>query len=337
MIELHVFRGAAGEREVEWIVDLYGPADPKYLDARFVRHQFAENPFGWSVHAFALADGRAVGHCALLPVPARSGDETLVSGKFEAFAVRSEHQSSALPDGRLVGLALLSELYDRAAESGFAVLHDLVGPDIGLMHRLHGASRVQVPWQTLVGAGNRQMLASLGGGHVVAASLVAATQRSLVRTARLASPPAVVRSVDPGDAPPPAHVLEPGRWTLEAADMWEWLVATGLLAWLEEPSGGRGLVRVPGVARQAAELLDWRPGRRPLAGALAAVAAMARLGREGRSVRIGNPTGDPDLRRAARMLGLLPARKPLTLYVKSLQPGLDASGVAVTPFFFATF
>jgi hypothetical protein len=337
MIELRVLRGPLGDKETRAIVDLYGPADRKYEDPQFARHQFAKNAYGWTLHAFASDDGRAVGHCALLPIPARAGAETVVSGKFEALAVLPEYQSSTLADGRLVGLGLLAELYERAGDEGFALLHDLAQPELGLMHRMHGARRVPVPWQTFVGVGDRRQLRALSAGRAVAGTALAYWQRAAQRASIPLSGRARVRAATPGDEPPPPHEPQPGTWTIEAADMWEWLVGSGLLAWVEEPSGGRALVRVPGPAAQAAELLDWRPGRRGLAGAVATITAIARLGREGRSVRIANPSGDDDLRRAAHLLGLLPAREPLMLYVKSLRADIDATNVTVTPFFFATF
>ena len=337
MIELRLFRGAPGDEETNAIVDLYGPSDRKYAEPRFVRHQFAENPFGWSLHVFAYDGARAIGHCALLPLPARIGDETVASGKFEAFVVDPEYQSSTLAEGGLVGLGLLAELYTGAEEAGFAILQDLAQPELGLMHRMHGAHRVPVPWQTLVGVGNLDTLGTLGTGRALAATGLAFGQRAAQLLSAPISGGAVVRAVEASDEPPPLRGLRSSTWTLEAADMWEWLARSGLLAWVEEPSGGRALVRVPGPAAQAAELLDWRPGRRRLAGAIATITAAARLGREGRSIRIANPSGDEDLRRAARLLGFLPARDPLTLYVKSLRFDIDATDVAVTPYFFATF
>ena len=337
MIELEVLRGPASERESKWIVDLYGPADPKYADPGFVRHQFSNNPFGWSLHAFARDGDRPVGHCALIPIPARAGVESLVSGKFEAFAVDPAYQSVSLPDGRFIGFALLDELYERALESGFAVVHDLVQPDIGIMHRLHGARAVQVPWPTLVGIGDRRILARLGIRRATAARLLGHGQRALQLFSYPVVGRATVRPVIESDPPPQPQSIPANTWTIEPSDMWKWLVGTGLLAWVEEPSGGRALVRLPGRARQAAELLDWRSGERPLAGAIAAITTVSRLARDGRSVRIPNPAGDSDLRLASRILGLVPARQPLTAYIKTLRPDLDSAHVAVNPFFFATF
>lgn len=338
MIELRVFRGAAGEREIAWIVDLYGTADLKYADAQFVLHQFAGNPLGWSLHAFAVADGRAVGHCALLPVPARLGAERIVSGKFEAYAVAPAYQSRTLSDGRMIGLALIDELYAHAPGAGFDILHDLVQPDIGLIHRLYGADRVPVPWATLVAVGDRHALTSLGRMRAIGGRGVALGQETLRLAAGLVAGRARIREAGIGDEPPRiAGDRSSSSWTIDATDIWDWLVGTGLLAWAEEPGGGRGLVRVPGPGAQAAELLAWHPGRHPLVGAMAAVSAVAKVGREGRSVRISNPAGDPDLSRAARLLGFLRAREQLTLYVKGLRSGLDATDVTINPFFFATF
>lgn len=337
MIDLRIVRGPLGDGDLRAVVDLYGPSDRKYEDLRFARHQFTKNAYGWTLHAFAYDEGRPVGHCALLPVPARVGTEAVVSGKFEALAVLPEYQSSTLADGRLVGLGLLGDLYSRAEAEGFAILHDLAQPELGLMHRMHGARRIPVPWSTFVGVGDRRQLRALGSGRALAGTALAYWQRTVQLASSLASRPARVRDAKPEDEPPRPQPLRAGTWSVEAADMWEWLVGTGLLAWAEEPSGGRALVRVPGPAAQAAEVLDWRPGRRRLAGALATIAAVARLGGEGRSVRIANPGDDAHLRRAAQLLAFLPAREPLMLYVKSLRSDIDAASVHVTPFFFATF
>lgn len=333
-----MLRGAVDDEGTSLIVDLYGTVDRKYADPRFVRHQFTSNPLGWSLHVFALEDGRPVGHCALIPMPARVDGTAVVSGKFEAFTVHPDHQASTLSDGRLVGLAILTELYAGAADAGFAVLHDLVPPDLGLMHRLHGAHRVPVPWQTLVGVGDRRALRSFGGARAAAARGLARWQQSLRSSTTPFAGRAVVREVAASDEPPPLRDGRPScSWTIEAADMWEWLVGTRLLVWVEERSGGRALVRLPGPAAQSAELLDWQPGRRPLAGAVATINEVARLGTGGRSVRISNPRGDARLLLAAQLLGFLPAPEPLTLYVKSMGSELDATDVTVTPYFFATF
>lgn len=337
MIELHILRGPLQDGALQAVVDLYGPVDRKYADIDFARHQFVHNVYGWSLHAFAYDAGSAVGHCALLPIPARFGAETVVSGKFEALAVLPEYQSSTLADGRLVGLALVADLYARAADEGFAILHDLAQPELGLMHRMHGARRVPVPWPTFVGAGDRRYLGALGSGRALAGTTLAYWQRAAQLAATPAFGSARVRDVKPSDEPPRTRDVPSDAWTIEAADMWEWLVETGLLAWVEEPSGGRALIRAPGPASQASELLDWRPGGRPLAGAVATINVVARIGRVGRSVRIADPAGDAELRRAARLLGLIRAREPLMVYVKSLRSDIDGTNVAVTPFFFATF
>ena len=337
MIEIRMFRGAVGREEADAIADLYGPSDRKYADAGFVRHQFADNPFGWSLHAFAYDGRRAIGHCALLPLPARIGSDITAAGKFEALAVRPDHQSSTLPDGRLVGIALLAELYTQAAEAGFTVLQDLAQPELGLMHRMHGARRVPVPWQTLVGVGALKTLRTLSAGRAIAGSALACGQRGVQLLSSPVVGRAVVRAANAADEPPQRNDPAPGTWTIEAADMWEWLTGSGLLAWVDEPSGGRSLVRLPGPSAQAAELLDWRPGERRLAGAIATIAAVARIGRAARSIRIANPSDDDGLQRAARLLGFVTARDPLMLYVKSLRADFDATRAAPTPYFFATF
>lgn len=337
MIEVLTHRLAVGERETNWIVDLYGGVDQKYADPEFVRHQFAGNPLGWSLHAFALDGEVPVGHCALLPLPARLGTDTVVAGKFEAFAVRPEYQSAALENGRLIGLGLLADLYARARDEGFSILHDLAAPDLGVMHRLHGAQRVPIPWRTFIGVGDRRVVGELQTRRALAATSLAALQSALRRISSAVADSAVVRMAEPTDAPPARRVVPTDAWTLDAPDIWEWLVGSGLLAWVDEPSGGRALVRVPGPARQAAELLDWSPGSHRFTGAVAAIAEVAQLGGEGRSVRVGNTSDDPGLKRAARALGLVTSRRPQTLYVKTLHTDIDASNVVVTPYFFATF
>ena len=74
-VELQPLCGPLTDEQVGWIVDLYGPADVEYSSAQYVRHQFVENPFGWSVNVFAVDYGRAVGHCGVIPFRARRGSE----------------------------------------------------------------------------------------------------------------------------------------------------------------------------------------------------------------------------------------------------------------------
>ena len=82
--------------------------DAKYRSLSYVRHQFVDNLFGWSVNIFALAEGRAVGHCGVIPFRARRGAEPFIAGKLEALAVDGRHRGRRADDGGSLATDILS-------------------------------------------------------------------------------------------------------------------------------------------------------------------------------------------------------------------------------------
>jgi len=354
MVEIRLIRGPLDDERLAWIARLYGRHDGKYLSLEFVRHQFVENPFGWSLHVFAIERDRAVGHCGVIPVISRRGQEILLAGHVEGFFLEEEFRSVVTEEGRGRPLAveMLSELYRFAQGQGVTMLHGMASEELGVLHRLAGccAFQVHAPRYLLVtdpgafGAGQSRLrsagLAALALGQRVVEEAVYLVARVITTSW---TGPAVSESVaedrDLGGAPG-AH----GKWTIEAIDSWEWLAATGLLRVIRVAGrhGCRALVRWP-CNGDTLQILAWRPAP-PGGGLLASlllVGAAVRLARQNRAACVRFQEWDAPasagLVNACRIMGFVRRSGTMTLYVCSPSHDLDVDGIALTPFFYTTY
>ena len=92
MTDIVAVEGPLEPERLEWVGRLYGQADPKYRQRRVLEHLFVAGAAGPALHAFAIDGGEPVGHCAVVPMPARSGAEQLRCGKVEALFVSPSHR-----------------------------------------------------------------------------------------------------------------------------------------------------------------------------------------------------------------------------------------------------
>lgn len=127
------------------IARLYGEADSRFKQSRFLRTLYDENPAGSSWHGFVRDGDVTVGHYSVVPIPIRTSTERLMSAKGEALYLapayrRGAHlnQSPSVP----VAVALMKRVHDRALVEGAAVIHNITRPEIGLLQRLDGFRRL---------------------------------------------------------------------------------------------------------------------------------------------------------------------------------------------------
>jgi hypothetical protein len=308
MLAVEAVPGPLDEAGLADVARRYGAADPKYGDLRFLRHLLVDGPGGPALHAFARVDGRAVGHCCVVPLPAQRGDEPLRSGKVEALAV-DEAEREAAVDGRPVTLALLERLYALADERGIDVLHAYASRELGVLHRLLGFRALEVGAPSLVAALPGRALAAEHGARAVA---LAAAQTAL-RLPWLR--PATIRDPLPADAEllPGTGLVRGGSWTIPAAPLWDWWVGSGLLRAVEREGSFRALLQLGGPARSV-RLLGAEGGTAALAAAIGAA-----RGAGAATLRL---QPDERLARAARPLGLVARPDLTTLYVRSARPEL---------------
>lgn len=144
MIEIRKVRGPLDDEQLGWIAALYGPVDGKYRSPEYVRHQFVANPFGWSVNVFAVADGRGVGHCGVVPFHARKPDGRFVAGKLEALVVDEAYRGRRPELGKSVATAVLETLYAFALDNGIEVLFGLAPPPVAAIHVRAGCRQAPV-------------------------------------------------------------------------------------------------------------------------------------------------------------------------------------------------
>src|SRR5262245_24753973 len=113
MVEVRLIRGPLDDERLAWIARLYGRHDGKDLSPELVRHQVVENPFCWSLIGYAIEPDRGAGHCGVIPVTSRRGQEILLAGHVEGFFLEEEFRSVVTEEGRGRPLAveMLSELY----------------------------------------------------------------------------------------------------------------------------------------------------------------------------------------------------------------------------------
>jgi GNAT superfamily N-acetyltransferase len=319
------------------VADLYGQADPKYRRDDVLSHLFTQSPAGPALHSFALDDGRAVGHCAVVPMRARRGPDELRCGKLEALWIEESHRGRTAGEEPLYR-TLLDRLYAFADERGFELIHGHATPRIGRVIRFVPVEGVGKPsWVSVVAPGERAL------------KLLAGAQRGLRELARAFSRPKARAALRPANAED-ADLLEapsppPGRWTAVLGDAWEWYRSSPLVRVLDIPGehGCRALIQVPATPFEPVRIVGWRsehPGLRAAALVLAAAGRVAR--------QAGAPTlrfqpwpseaGDGALQRACRLLGLVRRDDQTTLWVRTHDPRLARPETIVpSPLFYLAF
>jgi hypothetical protein len=332
--EILTVAGPLTAERLEWVSHLYGRADPKYRRADVLEHLFTRTREP-SLHAFAVEEGRAVGHCCVVRTPGRLGADPLRAGKLEALFVEETHRGRR--DGeKPVVRQLLGQLYSFADEQGVEVIHALATHQIGRVIR----------FEPVEGVGERTWVAATSGA-TPASTVLAAGQRLLreleaagtASTYELRAPDA--DDVDLVDASP----APPGCWTVLPADAWEWYSASPLLRVLEVGGGrrSRALVQIPGSPHEPFRLVGWRPER---GGARAATALLRAAGRAARAA--GAPTfrfqpwpsaaADGGLARACRLTGFVRRPDLTTIWVRSARPELARPDAVVsTPSLYLAF
>jgi GNAT superfamily N-acetyltransferase len=335
MTEIVTIAGPLEPERLRWIADLYGRADAKFRRTDVLEHLFTQSPAGGGLHAFALAEGRPVGHCSVVPMPARRGSEPLRTGKLEALFVEEPYRGQR--QGRKpVVLELLSQLYSFADEHGIEVVHAFLTRRIG---RITG-------FTPLEGVGEPSFVAIVTPEPAASTARrlgergLAFGQRAAQAVASVgAASGGIVREATAADADLAAADLPPtGCWTSVAEDAWDWYRASPLVRVLELKEC-RALVQLPGKPREPVRLIGWRPERAGLRPALNLLVALGRLARrEGAATLRFQPWRSPpangDLWLACRLLAFLPRHDLTTLWVRMHDPALARpEAVLSTPLF----
>jgi len=352
--------GPLDERGLRWVADLYGQADPRWADLAWVRHLLVDNPSGAAVHAFAMSDdGRAVGHCCVMPMATRVGGQVATSGKIEALFIEPAHRGDLVEHGGRpapLAMAMLRALYDFAESRGMGLLHSYSSPELGRLHRVARCRPVTVAMDvraavlrpravaaSAASAAGRERVVRLAGGlaqrtWLAAAGMIAraAARRPGASTVRAATefPGAALAAADP-----PA-----GRWLISGADAPGWYTGSPALRTVALPGPGAplALVRWPGAPGDAAELVAVDLGGGGLAEAMAVIAASAALARRAGASQLRRMAWDgPDgevVARACRMLGFVRVERELTLYCRVCSAAFsEHPAVCPTPFLTAIF
>lgn len=324
MTEIRTIVGPLDDGGLAAIAGLYGRTDAKYGSHAYLRHLFVDNPYGWSLHSFAYDGNTPVGHCAAIPVRARTDRGTVMSGKVEAYFVDERYR------GRSLALELLAAVSDAAEEHGIDPLHAYVTPRVGAIFERAGyrAHVTGARPYVLVSSAHGAPMRVLAAGQSALASLAGA----VLRAGRVR-----IEATTDGDA----ALVDPGQvgtsWTIAGSDSWTWFAASGFISVLEL-DGARALVAQQGPG-QPLHLLGWRPPRNSARAAVALLAGSTRVARErsASTVRVqpwAGIGGEKTLVRACRLLALAP-RAPLTIYVRSVNAGFAEP--VPSPFFYATF
>lgn len=337
-IEIRASCGPLTGEQVGWIVDLYGPVDAKYRSSSYVKHQFVENPFEWSVNVFAFDGGRAIGHCGVIPVRARRTSGTFVAGKLEALAVDGAYRGRRAEDGGSVATDILKRLYPFALESGIELVFGLAPPPVARIHVRSGCHLVPTNAPAYTSVVDAESFAGPAGtwkrrmGAYGLAGLERAFLAPFPRSFSLELP----RDADEGMA---LAADDAFRWTVSGSDTWHWFAGSGVLRVLELGGGVRALVRLDDSHPTTVQILSWRARRLGLASAFRLLASAAALARTHRAptLRFQPWRGGAEetvLARACALAGFV--RRPeadLLLY----PDGPEVDEVRLTPFFYATF
>lgn len=335
-VELRAIRGPLDEHQLSWLAELYGPVDPNYRSLGYLRHQFVENPFGWSVHVFAIADDAAVGHCGAVPFRGRLGSEMFTVGKLEALVVAPTHRGGTL------AVEILQTLYAFAHEHGIDVLFGFAPPRVAAVHVRAGCRLVPLDAPAWVLVSSPTAFAE--PRRRLAGRLLYLAQNAVLGATWLATrvvtgtwlPPAV-GPVGADDAALVRADAAPGDWTVSGADAWDWYAGSGVLQAIEIPGrfGSRAVVR---IHEGPAQIVAWRPRRAGLAPGILLLGAAAALARSR-----GAPTlrfqpwrgggGDGGLGRVCAALGWI-RRNSFEVLLHSTGPEPE---LRLTPFLYVTF
>ena len=335
MASVTVARGPLDHERLGWVAELYGAADAKYRDPSFLAHMFVDNPSGPVLHAFGVEGDRAVGHVAVVPIPARYGDERLRSGKVEALFVAPTHRGRRGRQRALV-LDLVEALYATADADGIDPLHAFVLPRVGRVLGLAPAPLGNASLVTVLRPSSVEHRRAATAA-LAAAQWIARTPARVARRSRANVRPPAPEDIDLVAAEPPAD-----RWTIVADDVWDWYRASPLLRILELDDV-RALAQLPHDPGDPLRLVSWRSSRPGLGAAFSLVAAAERLARETGAGTIRfqpwpGAAGNGALARACRLAGFVSRRDFTTLYMRSQRPELVRAGSIVpTPFFFLGF
>jgi Acetyltransferase (GNAT) domain len=349
--ELLTLKGPLDGEQLEWLTRIYGPVDAKYRSPEYVRHQFVDNPFGWSAHVFAVDAGEPVGHCGVVPLAARLGEESVTVGKLEALAVAPSHRGRRA-DGGSLATDILTTLYPFAVETGLPLLFGLAPPAVARIHVRAGCRQLPLVAPAYVHVTSRRTFAGPGSSRKRRVAAVALSQAQLLvleaayALARLrASAQTEPRLERPGeqDAELVAARSEPGSWTVSGADAWDWLAGSGTLRALELDGrfGSRALLRIDESDATTVQIVAWRPARGGLLPAILLLGAAARIARARSAPTLRfqpwhGDGGDGSLARACRLLGFV-ERAEADLLVYTNDESLLAASPALTPFFYVTF
>jgi len=333
VVEIATGDGPLEPARMGWVADLYGRADPKYRRREILEHLFTRSPAGPGLHAFAIDDGRAVGHCAVIPMRARRGTEEIGCGKLEALLLDEPYRGLRV-EGRTVARRLLDDLYAFAEERGIGLLHAYATPRIGRV----------IAFEPLVGVGERSLVAVLRADRLSSLRARAAAT-ALTRAQALARAPLRLASGRAALRPPAAadvdlvqgRPIPDGRWSIAADDAWDWYRASPLVQVLELAGSCRALVQLGGSPGDPVRLIGWRPFSGGLRPALLLLGALSRVARDEGAATLRfqpweSPAADGTLRRACRLLGFVRRDDFTTLWVRTSIPELArADAVVQTP------
>lgn len=339
-VELLRIRGPLDDEKLGWLASIYGPVDAKYRSLEYVRHQFVANPFGWTVHVFAVADEGPVGHCGVVPFRGRLDGEPLTIGKLEALAVARAHRGRRVEDGGSVATDILTTLYAFAHENELPVLFGLAPPPVARIHVRAGCRQVALDAPAYVLVSNPRTYGQTERSRRRRATAVAL---SLAQRAAISLPGPTRAALEaPSEADADLVVAETrtGTWTVSGADAWDWYVGSGVLRALDV-DGSRMLVRVDEAAETTVQIVAWRPRRSGVLPAVRALAAAAHVARERRAPTLRFQPwrgigGGGELVRACRLLGFV-RRPEVPLLVHASDPRFERAVPQLTPFFYVTF
>ena len=337
-MEIAALEGPLESSKLEWVAQLYGQADPKYRLAAQLEHLFVRSPAGPGLHAFALEGNRPVGHCAVVPMPAREGIRRFTVGKVEALVVEPAYRGRRGEEPPLV-VQLRHALYALADTRGIELLHAYVRPEVG---RLLDLSPIRVGRPSLVAVIRPHLVGTsrlrpAAGGISLLQSAAASVARTIVASDG-PQPPLRAPTAEDEDlvrAPPPPG----GSWTVLAEDTWSWLRGAQSLRVLElsRTERARALLQFPGGRGGGLRLVSWSSERPTTTSALRVLMAAHQLARTSGAGTLRFQPWRPGpltdaLVVACRLLGFVRRDDFSTLYVRARGPALARpDSVVATP------
>ena len=330
MVEAVAIEGPLDPDRLEWVAELYGAVDPKYLDRGVPPPPLRAGPGRASAPRVRARRRRARRPCRRRPDAARRGTRRFAPGSWRRWS--SPSRTAAAAAAACPWSAWCSTPSTRSPTragsscSTHSSCHASAGPSDS------SASTTSAPPSLVALLKTVAVRSGCRSGACSRRRAARRCERSRARALRARSRSDLARRHLGRRRHCSRRLRFPtDSWAVVAEGAWDWYTSSPYVRILEPGDGSRALVQLPGWPREPLRVAAWdspSPGFRSAVRApRRSRATGARDGAATLRLQIARP--DPSLRRAARALGFVERSDLTTLWVRSADPALARTGAVV--------